>query len=423
MTDACTSPGSRSSPLVLALARDPAAAGVVARGRAVLRVLRARPGQGDRPAGRRHGHVGHRGGRAGPGRARGAGGPGPPARADGRPPGGAARGRRRPDDRPAQALRIGGEVVLRGGDAGPTALRALACRAYWTSLEGRPGVVHLNFPLREPLVPDGALPDDPSGRADGAPMLDRAEVDQIPVPAALERLIEAVETRPRRDRGRALGAGPRARARRGGAVRDDGLPRARRPAVGRAAPRRVGRPLRHAAARRGLRRRAFPRAGDPRRRPADEQAVAGVAGRRGRAADRAHARRRGPGPRRRGRPLGSGRSRADARRAQRTRHARARRRLGGRLAPGRRRGGRGDRPRARGRALRAARGGGAGPPAPPRRHARRRLLDAGARRGDVLSGARGSAAGALQPGRQRHRRDGVHRLRSGRGDAPSRSCC
>jgi len=31
-------------------------------------------------------------------------------------------------------------------------IRTLACRAYWTALEGRPGVVHLNFPLREPLI-------------------------------------------------------------------------------------------------------------------------------------------------------------------------------------------------------------------------------------------------------------------------------
>src|SRR4051812_20219622 len=31
--------------------------------------------------------------------------------------------------------------------------RALACRAWHTALGGRPGVVHLNFPLREPLAP------------------------------------------------------------------------------------------------------------------------------------------------------------------------------------------------------------------------------------------------------------------------------
>ena len=43
-------------------------------------------------------------------------------------------------------------------------IRALACRAYWTALEGRPGVVHLNFPLREPLVCDQAPPPAGEGR-------------------------------------------------------------------------------------------------------------------------------------------------------------------------------------------------------------------------------------------------------------------
>ena len=33
-------------------------------------------------------------------------------------------------------------------------IRALACRAFWLAHEGRPGPVHLNFPLREPLVLD-----------------------------------------------------------------------------------------------------------------------------------------------------------------------------------------------------------------------------------------------------------------------------
>ncbi|HEY4896686.1 MAG TPA: 2-succinyl-5-enolpyruvyl-6-hydroxy-3-cyclohexene-1-carboxylic-acid synthase [Solirubrobacteraceae bacterium] len=62
-------------------------------------------------------------------------------------------------------------------DASPERLRwirTLACRAYWTSLEGRPGAVHLNFPLREPLVADEELPGDDSGRPDGAPRVRRA---------------------------------------------------------------------------------------------------------------------------------------------------------------------------------------------------------------------------------------------------------
>jgi 2-succinyl-5-enolpyruvyl-6-hydroxy-3-cyclohexene-1-carboxylate synthase len=37
-------------------------------------------------------------------------------------------------------------------------IRTLACRAYWTALEGRPGPVHLNIPLREPLVLEEPLP-------------------------------------------------------------------------------------------------------------------------------------------------------------------------------------------------------------------------------------------------------------------------
>ncbi|MBV9943727.1 MAG: 2-succinyl-5-enolpyruvyl-6-hydroxy-3-cyclohexene-1-carboxylic-acid synthase [Solirubrobacterales bacterium] len=55
-------------------------------------------------------------------------------------------------------------------EATPEALRwirTLACRAYWTAAHGPPGPVHLNFPLREPLVLDRPLPADSTGR-DGA---------------------------------------------------------------------------------------------------------------------------------------------------------------------------------------------------------------------------------------------------------------
>src|SRR6185295_19387437 len=37
-------------------------------------------------------------------------------------------------------------------------MRTLACRAVWTAVGDRPGPVHLNFALREPLVLDGPLP-------------------------------------------------------------------------------------------------------------------------------------------------------------------------------------------------------------------------------------------------------------------------
>jgi 2-succinyl-5-enolpyruvyl-6-hydroxy-3-cyclohexene-1-carboxylate synthase len=52
-------------------------------------------------------------------------------------------------------------------EAGPEAIRwirTLACRAYWTAADGAPGPVHLNFPLREPLILDRPLPEDTTGR-------------------------------------------------------------------------------------------------------------------------------------------------------------------------------------------------------------------------------------------------------------------
>jgi 2-succinyl-5-enolpyruvyl-6-hydroxy-3-cyclohexene-1-carboxylate synthase len=70
-------------------------------------------------------------------------------------------------------------------------MRALACRAFWTAFEGRPGVVHLNFPLREPLVCDPP-PDTPSeGRSAGAPFVARRSpaTDAAADAHALDQLI------------------------------------------------------------------------------------------------------------------------------------------------------------------------------------------------------------------------------------------
>jgi 2-succinyl-5-enolpyruvyl-6-hydroxy-3-cyclohexene-1-carboxylate synthase len=62
--------------------------------------------------------------------------------------------------------------------------RALACRAYFTAAGGRPGPVHLNFPLREPLAPvsdgDGLDPTDWNGRPDARPWTEVREHASAP---------------------------------------------------------------------------------------------------------------------------------------------------------------------------------------------------------------------------------------------------
>src|SRR3954447_17242476 len=67
----------------------------------------------------------------------------------------------------------------------------LGCRAYATASLGRPGPVHLNFPLREPLAPrrEELDPADWEGRPDGGPWTTASEaprgtlVDVQPAPA------------------------------------------------------------------------------------------------------------------------------------------------------------------------------------------------------------------------------------------------
>jgi 2-succinyl-5-enolpyruvyl-6-hydroxy-3-cyclohexene-1-carboxylate synthase len=70
-------------------------------------------------------------------------------------------------------------------------MRTLACRAYWTALEGRPGVVHLNFPLREPLVSEEEPAQDASGRQNGLPYVHRAPASRA-APAAASALAALV---------------------------------------------------------------------------------------------------------------------------------------------------------------------------------------------------------------------------------------
>ena len=173
-------------------------------------------------------------------------------------------------------------------------LRQLACRAVWTATSGRPGPVHLNFSLREPLVLDEPLPDDDSGRPDGRPWTSWAR----PTAAAPDALLAELDRARAADHRRRPPRRPRRRPR---AVRHDRHPAARRPAVQRP-PRRRGRPLRPVPARRGVGGRARARPRDPRRRPADVEAAAPVARRARRAPGRAGPARRVAGAVRRRRP-------------------------------------------------------------------------------------------------------------------------
>src|SRR3954452_18310580 len=79
-------------------------------------------------------------------------------------------------------------------------LRQLACRAYWTALDGRPGPVHLNFALREPLVLDhpltGAEPGG-GGREGDRPWVTRPRTHATPAAAVVEGLAAELEAHPR----------------------------------------------------------------------------------------------------------------------------------------------------------------------------------------------------------------------------------
>src|SRR3954467_252304 len=80
-------------------------------------------------------------------------------------------------------------------------LRQLACRAFLTAVDGRPGPVHLNFAFREPLVPDGVsgVPDIDvaAGRDGGRPWVTRPRIRRDASDALLEGLAEELAARPR----------------------------------------------------------------------------------------------------------------------------------------------------------------------------------------------------------------------------------
>ncbi len=168
-------------------------------------------------------------------------------------------------------------------------MRTLACRAWWTALEGRPGVVHLNFPLREPLVCD-ELPEAPAeGRPDGQPYVSRpaqgwetgpetglalSTAPSSPVSTLFELIRSCrrgVLVAGRHERGTPLGHAAAA------ILRAPRLAAARRPDVGRAAREGGCRALRRSAARTGVRARAQARLRPARRRSARVKAAAHMA--------------------------------------------------------------------------------------------------------------------------------------------------
>jgi 2-succinyl-5-enolpyruvyl-6-hydroxy-3-cyclohexene-1-carboxylate synthase len=98
------------------------------------------------------------------------------------------------------------EMLLPGAtDAAVRHARLVAARAVAASLEGAEGPVHLNFPLREPLVLSSPLQDDDSGRPDGRPWVRRVPVPPPPAAALAALPARGIVVAGRHERDRWLG--------------------------------------------------------------------------------------------------------------------------------------------------------------------------------------------------------------------------
>jgi 2-succinyl-5-enolpyruvyl-6-hydroxy-3-cyclohexene-1-carboxylate synthase len=84
-------------------------------------------------------------------------------------------------------------------------IRALACRVYWTALDGRPGPVHVNVPLRDPLTLSEELPEDRDGRPGRRPWIERTPASPGSPTARTELPARGVVVAGRHERDRALG--------------------------------------------------------------------------------------------------------------------------------------------------------------------------------------------------------------------------
>ena len=286
MEHACTSPGSRNAPIVISLVREPRircwshiderCAGFFAVGR----------GQGQRPPGRRHVHLGDGGGEPRPGRDRGVSGAATADRADRRSARRTARRRRRPGDRSAQALRRRGQVVLSRSSAARRVDRGAAV----DPPARLPGVLDRRRGAARPGASQPA-----AARAARARRATRGRSAARAVPTAPPGWADpppAIAASRARSRGRGRASSSRAGSRSGGASRRTGVQdaaaaaRLAERAAGRCSPTRCRAPATATTRSRPTTcccatadsRRGRARARRPRRRPADLQAAARLAG-------------------------------------------------------------------------------------------------------------------------------------------------